>query len=119
ILTNTFEYSLQRVNPKLTVPYWDFTLEYVEAGFADDDGKKTINSELFQESWFGTVDPVDNVVKDGRWAYTKIPTIDPDMDQDLIPDVYGRYRSQWTVNSSPYLTRGLGKLCYWSTLDKY
>ncbi|CAN0536085.1 unnamed protein product, partial [Laminaria digitata] len=27
LITNTFESSLQLVNPKLTVPYWDFTME--------------------------------------------------------------------------------------------
>ncbi|CAN0324516.1 unnamed protein product, partial [Laminaria digitata] len=27
LITNTFEFSLQLVNPKLTVPYWDFTME--------------------------------------------------------------------------------------------
>ncbi|CAM9241469.1 unnamed protein product [Ectocarpus sp. 12 AP-2014] len=119
ILTNTFEYSLQRVNPKLTVPYWDFTIEYLEAENAADGDEITINSPLFQESWFGTTDPVDNMVKDGRWAYTEIPTTDPGMHQDLIPDVYGRLRARWTVNSSPYLSRGLGKLCDGSSVDTF
>ncbi|CAN0031825.1 unnamed protein product, partial [Ectocarpus sp. 12 AP-2014] len=64
MLTNTFEYSLQQVNPKLTVPYWDFTVESIEAEIAGDDNEITINSPLFQESWFGTADPVDNVVPD-------------------------------------------------------
>ncbi|CAB1107536.1 TYR [Ectocarpus sp. CCAP 1310/34] len=170
MLTNTFEYSLQQVNPKLTVPYWDFTIEYVEAETDGDDEIK-INSPLFQESWFGTADPVDNVahfkaewgnsqdarrlltlthtpslagscilqVKDGRWANTAIPRTDPGTDGDLIPDVYGLLRSRWVVNSSPptvhshlskptepitvkndrYLTRGLGKLCGGSTVERY
>ncbi|CAN0446565.1 unnamed protein product, partial [Ectocarpus sp. 12 AP-2014] len=78
-----------------------------------------INSPLFQESWFGTADPVDNVVKDGRWANTAIPGTDPGTDGDLMPDVYGLLRSRWVVNSSPYLTRGLGKLCGGSTVERY
>ncbi|CBJ25520.1 ortho-aminophenol oxidase [Ectocarpus siliculosus] len=119
MLTNTFEYSLQRVNPKLTVPYWDFTIEYHEAEIAGDDNEMTINSPLFQESWFGTADPVDNVVKDGRWANTEIPAMDPSSPGELIPDVYGLLRSRWTINSSPYLTRGLGKLCDGSVVDTY
>ncbi|CAM9875490.1 unnamed protein product, partial [Ectocarpus sp. 12 AP-2014] len=119
MLTNTFEYSLQQVNPKLTVPYWDFTVESIEAEIAGDDNEITINSPLFQESWFGTADPVDNVVKDGRWANTEVPAADARKDRDLIPDVYGRLRSRWNVNSSPYLTRGLGKLCNGSTIDTY
>lgn len=65
LLTNTFEYSLQQVNPKLTVPYWDFTIEGSVIG---DSGKNDIvdllldESPIFQESWFGTFDRRDNMV---------------------------------------------------------
>lgn len=65
LLTNTFEYSLQQVNPKLTVPYWDFTVEGSMIG--DPRGASSVgllqeNSPLFQETWFGTSDPSDNMV---------------------------------------------------------
>lgn len=65
LLTNTFEYSLQQVNPKLTVPYWDFT---IEGSSIADPGNISIvdllqgNSQVFQEGWFGTFDPKDNMV---------------------------------------------------------
>ncbi|CAN0255413.1 unnamed protein product, partial [Ectocarpus sp. 4 AP-2014] len=45
--------------------------------------------------------------------------MDPSSPGELIPDVYGLLRSRWTVNSSPYLTRGLGKLCDGSVVDTY
>lgn len=66
MITNTFEYSLQRVNPKLTVPYWDWTIEGVEAGIATstDEADIEINSPLFQDSWFGAADPDDYVVSE-------------------------------------------------------
>lgn len=65
MVTNTFEFSLQLVNPKLTVPYWDWTIEEVEA---ERDysvtGQFEIKSPLFQASWFGAADPDDWVVSD-------------------------------------------------------
>eukprot|EP00752_Nemacystus_decipiens_P008279 g7402.t1 len=121
LITNTFEYSLQRVNPKLTLPYWDFTIEELEAedGLSAEDDELILNPPLFQESWFGTADPVDYKVKDGRWANTKIPSMYDGNPGDLTPDVYGLLRSRWNVNSSPYLTRGLGKLCDGYVTDSY
>lgn len=53
------------MNPKLTLPYWDFTIEDYEAekDFTDDDLE--IDSPIFQGDWFGSADPVDNVVSYG------------------------------------------------------
>ena len=51
----------QKVNPKLTLPYWDFTIEEQDAELSFNDNLK-IDSPLFQESWFGSSDPEDNVV---------------------------------------------------------
>lgn len=63
MLSNTFEYSLQRVNPKLTLPYWDFTIESSSAGGAGDGvSEPQASSPLLQSSWFGTHDPTDNQV---------------------------------------------------------
>eukprot|EP00903_Cladosiphon_okamuranus_P021957 g20189.t1 len=121
MITNTFEYSLQRVNPKLTVPYWDFTIDEIEAENAldDNDEEMIIQPPLFQESWFGTADPVDNAVRDGRWGNVETPSMYDGNPGDLTPDVYGLLRSRWNVNSSPYLTRGLGKLCDGNIGDSY
>ncbi|CAN0136794.1 unnamed protein product, partial [Ectocarpus sp. 8 AP-2014] len=63
LISNTFEYSLQRVNPKLTLPYWDFTIEDFEAEKSFDDDDLKIVSPIFQESWFGSADPDDNIVR--------------------------------------------------------
>lgn len=64
LITNTFEYSLQRVNPKLTVPYWDFTIEtsssFVKS--AKDSTEPQASSPLFDPAWFGTSDHDDNMV---------------------------------------------------------
>ena len=68
LLSNTFEFSLQQVNPKLTLPYWDFTIESSSTGAAayedlDDVFGSSIKTPLFQDSWFGTTDPETNMVR--------------------------------------------------------
>ena len=65
MMTNTFEYSLQVVNPKLTVPYWDFTFETsTSGGNTEDVIEPQANSPLFSAEWFGRHDPEDYMV---RW----------------------------------------------------
>ena len=64
LVTNTFEFSLQRVNPKLTVPYWDFTIEgTAAANLAYDPKIPFTRTELLNPSWFGTADLEDNMVR--------------------------------------------------------
>ncbi|CAM9846537.1 unnamed protein product [Laminaria digitata] len=99
LITNTFEYSLQLVNPKLTIPYWDFTMETTAATDLTYDPKHPFTrTELLSPSWFGTADLEDNVLKDGRWAYTEIPNVKDGNPGLLEPDVYGKLRSPWNTN---------------------
>ena len=85
-------------------------------------------TELMTEEWFGSNDPYTGTVRDGRWAYTKIPylngnffydeMIDPEntffpaeqeawmaINQPHLQNPYGLLRSPWNYNPSPYLTR--------------
>lgn len=63
MMTNTFEYSLQIVNPKLTVPYWDFTIESSTLGGKADGVIEPQNSSpLFSSDWFGHHDSDDQQV---------------------------------------------------------
>lgn len=63
LLTNTFEASLQLVNPKLTVPYWDFTIEKSSlGGNTADKNEPQMDSPIFTESWFGGFDTEDFMV---------------------------------------------------------
>lgn len=62
MMSNTFEYSLQLVNPKLTLPYWDFTIESSEefkSRDGVDDTEPQRQSPLLQPSWFGGTDSSD------------------------------------------------------------
>lgn len=59
-LTLMFEQSLQAVNPAVSVPYWDFTLESTFFGSSDFR-----TSGVFADDWFGAASP-DNVRKRAR-----------------------------------------------------
>lgn len=69
MLTNTFEHSLQLVNPKLALPYWDYTIDAAAGHSTDGPGSDFQDtagdvepqrlSPLFTSSWFGSSDPVD------------------------------------------------------------
>lgn len=64
LITNTFEFSLQLVNPKLTVPYWDFTIETTSAAnVAYDPALPYTKTELLSPEWFGSADLEDNLVR--------------------------------------------------------
>lgn len=69
MVTMMFENSLQLVNPKLSLPYWDFTIEgYLVDSVHDGDYTKLRDvSDLWTEEWFGSVDPEDFQV---IWAQT-------------------------------------------------
>lgn len=76
LLSNTFEFSLQQVNPKLTLPYWDFTIESSSTGAEaakdlDDMFGSPIKTPLLQESWFGTTDPETQIVRFLGWKDKK------------------------------------------------
>eukprot|EP00904_Undaria_pinnatifida_P007010 jgi/Undpi1/3439/HiC_scaffold_16.g06812.m1 len=112
LITNTFEFSLQLVNPKLTVPYWDFTIETTSAAnVAYDPALPYTKTELLSPEWFGSADLEDNLVKDGRWAYTPIPKNKWNNPGQIETDIYGKLRSPWTTNNRAYMSRGLGETC--------
>ena len=77
LLTNTFEFSLQLVNPKLTLPYWDFTIETTSAANVAYDPKLPFTrTELLSPSWFGTVDLEDKVVRGVILAFLRQTFVD-------------------------------------------
>lgn len=65
MVTLMFESSLQAVNPKLSVPYWDFTIEaYIVDTQHDGDYTKLAEaSELWTPGWFGGSDSTDFQVR--------------------------------------------------------
>ena len=68
-LSLSFEASLRAVNPKVTMPYWDFTIDG-EAIKIRGGGPSMLPSvnDFFTSKWFGSTDENSHVI-DGRWAH--------------------------------------------------
>ncbi|CAM9893269.1 unnamed protein product [Pylaiella littoralis] len=121
MVTMIFENSMQLVNPMVSLPYWDFTIEgaIIDEEFDGDYTKLAKASPLWTPDWFGGVDKSDYQVKDGRWGSLTVPILPEEQRNMVGADVYGRMRSPWNVNSRPFLTRGLGEMCGLDSTEFY
>lgn len=64
MVTMIFEKSMQLVNPKVSLPYWDFTIEaaIIDTEYDGDYTKARDVTDLWTADWFGGVDATDNQV---------------------------------------------------------
>jgi hypothetical protein len=108
-MTNIFERSIQAVNPAVSLPYWDFTID-------EGEGKQPYESIIFSPTIFGSMNKpsdvsegftwendniVDAAIPDGRWAFIKS---EPTSFEELYYG-YGFMRAPWSFNPSPYISR--------------
>ncbi len=108
--TNLFEMAMQAVDPSVSLPYWDYTIDMA--------AKKQLNeSFVFTADTFGSLsapsdydwgytymnDGVDSAkIPDGRWANLKA---DINYAYPQLGNGYGFMRGAWNTNPSRYLTR--------------
>ena len=95
-----FEQSLQQINPSVTLPYWDFTLEstfYTPSTFR--------SSGVFSADWFGDADcnNSQHTPTEGRFSY--VPVMENAQNFSSIVNPYGLLRSPWNADPTPYMTR--------------
>lgn len=106
-----FEQSLQAMNPKLALPYWDYVYDIEEwAGAPDGARWDFTRGELFTAAFLGATDPETHTVADGRWAETKVPSLVEDAEhyrgEERVPhNALGHLRSPWSVNPDRRLIR--------------
>lgn len=109
-MTNIFEVAMQAVDPSVTLPYWDYTIETA-------DGIHVYESPMFTENTFGSLplpnnmtwgwlyesnDLDDGKIPDGKWANFKIAA---NSKFDDLYYAYGYMRAPWNINPSEYITR--------------
>jgi hypothetical protein len=104
----SFEASVRAVDPSVTIPYWDFTIEGEYVANIDGNPSDMLDmTPFFTEDWFGSVDE-DNHVADGRWAHALMPSTS---DASLTHNSYGYIRSYWNNNNDPEISRMLFSSC--------
>lgn len=99
-LTLSFEQALQAVDPSISMPYWDYTIDKQNL----DSGKWSSleESPMWKSDWFGEVDEDEHTVTKGRWAYIKVET---DAWSHRSHNSYGYLRAPWNNNPAAYVTR--------------
>ena len=98
--TLEFEQSLQSINPALSMPYWDFT---IESTFYEPHTWRA--SPIFADDWFGVASPDNDLhtVTEGRWAF--VPSMTHAWDFSEVHNSYGVLRAPWNNDPTPFMTR--------------
>jgi hypothetical protein len=106
-LTARAEFSLQAINPRLSMPYWDFT---IDSQWMKKNNVKTLSGSIvFSKDWFGELNTEEHTVTEGRWAYLRVPQKTTSGEDSGFPaSPYGYLRGPWNLNESPYVTRFVG-----------
>jgi hypothetical protein len=96
-ITQSFEAALRSVDPSVTLPYWDFTIEGQQIY---DYGKSPSYfleiTPFLNDEWFGSVDENDHI-QDSRWAHIEMPRVSNT--SVVAPNSYGYIRSYWNNNN--------------------
>ncbi|CAM9196451.1 unnamed protein product, partial [Heterosigma akashiwo] len=103
-ITLEMEQALQVVDPALSIPFWDFTLDsHTVMTKHNGDWNKLWESPVFDPEWFGDCHNEHQTVTEGRWAWAlKIPE---DQWDNQVRNSYGQLRSPWNNNPFPYVQR--------------
>ena len=111
-ITADFELGLQVVNPAVSVPYWDYTLDWTLANGTDaaHPERALWDLELWSDAFFGNASgSALHTVETGRWAFTKVASVGDVVDANYpgtwAKNPYGVLRAPWNLNPSPYVTR--------------
>jgi len=109
-MSNIFELAMQSIDPSVSLPYWDFTIESAT-------NTSIMFSPIFTDELFGSMpQPADAywgwtyesstmrdaAVPNGRWAYVEA---EKNTKFDDLNYGYGYLRAPWNMNPSPYLSR--------------
>ena len=108
-ITQTFEAALRAVDPSVTLPYWDFTIEGQQITDLDEKPSYFLNiTPFFNHKWFGSTDE-NGHVQDSKFAFAKMPKVSNT--SQVIPNSYGYIRSYWNNNNDEYAVRHLFDIC--------
>ncbi len=108
-LQNSFEAALRAVDPSVTLPYWDFTIEGQQILDEGQNPSYLLEiSDVFTDTWFGSVDDDDHIA-DSRWAHSQMPVQEDS--SSGTKNSYGYIRSYWNNNPDDEVARHLFDAC--------
>jgi len=114
-LTISFDMSLRSIDPSVTLPYWDFT---IEGNVLNNNGQGpssiTTLSPVFTHDWFGAVDAFSHV-KNSRWAHVSAVMA---TDSDASQNSYGIIRAPWNNAKDTELLRHMSDVCGLEPVNK-
>mmetsp|Transcript_39284 Transcript_39284/g.50743 ORF Transcript_39284/g.50743 Transcript_39284/m.50743 type:complete len:433 (-) Transcript_39284:300-1598(-) len=116
-LTLMFEQTLQAINPRVTVPYWDYTIDITAYELAGELSA-FFDSPVFGEDYFGSAitkqksgddDLSDVVDPSGRILTGRFTNVEVSLSYwgltSTVYNAYGHIRSPWNNNNDPYVNR--------------
>lgn len=113
--TIMFEKNMQLVDPSVSIPFWDYTLdayrychenEYFMVGSLGCWRASVIKkSQIFFDDWFGAGSPEtpDHAVHRGRWGNTTV--LQDAREYSSITNPYGLLRSPWNTDPTAHALR--------------
>ena len=108
-ITQTFEATLRAIDPSVTLPYWDFTIEGQQIEDAGESPSHFLEVTPFlNDKWFGSTDE-NGHVQDSKFAFAKMPKVSNT--SIVSPNSYGYIRSYWNNNNDEYAVRHLFDIC--------
>lgn len=102
-ITSDYERALQAMDPQVSMPYWDYTIDGAKYNKSGWEQTSLWDSDLWTPGWFGNATGASHVVEEGRWAYQEVSTDDDPDSKASNP--YGYLRAPWNLNPSKYVTR--------------
>ena len=105
-LALALEQAVQAVDPRVALPYWDYTIDK----YLYDNGNWTSmksDSPLWQNDWFGDTNAANTTITEGRWAYIEVEI---GVWGSESHNSYGYLRAPWNNNNNAYVERS-SSLC--------
>ena len=109
-ITNEFEQNLQRVDPSVAIPYWDYTIDMHHVREQGKVFSVFYESAVFQDDWFGPMGDAQNTYQvSSGWVADNITVIPAawglNSSETPVTNAYGLLRSPWNVASVSGLIR--------------
>jgi len=98
------EQSLQTIDPRISMPYWDYTEEahtvWSRSGNVAN-GSTWYESQVFDESFFGKIDSDTKHVVNGH--FQDLHVLNSAQDFSIYTNAYGLMRAKWNTNKDLYV----------------